>query len=180
MNPSEPPPVLSAPLTSVKFSISLYDLIKCRLWVINHHPFLIGLNIFFSLLIPWRHWNQPELEASSIGVKIFAFLFTAAVVFSFITVLNIVVQILFTLCGKNQGVLGSHEIEIRDDCLVEKTEVNTSSYHWSGFQKFRSSRNFYFLYVAGNIVHYVPKRCFSSNQEARQFEELILNKIRKP
>jgi hypothetical protein len=59
------------------------------------------------------------------------------------------------------------------------TEVNESSYHWSGFQKFRSSRKFFFLYVAGNLVHYVPKRCFSSSQEAKQFEELILSKARK-
>jgi hypothetical protein len=179
MNSPETPQVFNRPITSVTFSISLYDLIKCRLWVINHNRFLIGLNIFFSLFIPWNHWSQPGLEGKSIGEKTFVFVFMAVIVFCFITLLNVLVQILYTVCGKNQGVLGSHEFEIRDACLFEKTEVNESSYNWSGFRKFESSPNFFFLYVAGNLVHYIPKRCFASNMEAQQFQELILSKVRK-
>lgn len=155
----------------------MFDLIKCRLWVINHNRFLLGLNVFLSLFIPWN--DLGHLETRSIGQKIFVFVFTAVIVFCFITVVNVVVQILYTLLGKNQGVLGSHEIEIRSDCLFEKTEVNESTFNWSGFQKIESSPNFFFLYVAGNIVHYIPKRCFASNQEAKQFKELILSKTRK-
>ena len=103
----------------------------------------------------------------------------AVIVFGFISFVNILVQILFTLCGKNQGVLGEHEFEIRDDCLFEKTEVNESTFNWSGFRKMESSPNFFFLYVGGNIVHYIPKRCFATPQEAGQFKELILSKVRK-
>ena len=166
-------------LTSIKFSISLFDLIKCRLWVIHHNAFLVGLNIFFSLLIPFENLGRLRMDLDSAGAVMIAFIVMAVFTFCVLIILNVVVQILFTLVGKNQGVLGDHEIQVREDGIIEKTPTSASSYNWAGFQKFRASPNFFFLYVSGNVVHYVPKRCFASVAEAAQFRELILAKARK-
>jgi len=179
MNPAASPPVLPQTLASIKFSISLFDLIKCRLWVIHHNAFLLGINIFFSLLIPFQNLGRLKADLDSAQAVMITFLIFAVITFCVLITLNVVVQILFTLVGKNQGVLGDHEIQVRDDGLIETTPTSASSYNWAGFQKFRASPNFFFLYVSGNIVHYVPKRCFASVAAAAQFRELILAKARR-
>ena len=179
MSAPETPPVVSQLPQSVRFSFSLFELIKCRLWVINHHKFLLGLTLGFSLLFPLVDLFDPKLGSNPIGAKIFVFIFSAVAMFCFLTFVNAVFQIIFACSAKNRGLVGNHELTISDDCLTESTEFNDSSHRWSGFDKLRSSRNFFFLYVTENNVIYVPKKCFASVQEAKQFEELIQRKIGK-
>ena len=178
MSSPEAPAVLNQP-TSVRFSFSLFDLIKCRLWVLNHHKIVLGIAIFFSLLVPLEDLNDPKMAAHSIGARVFAFVFTALIVFSFITLVNTVLQIILALFAKNKGLVGTHEIELGDDCLTEKTEDNASSHRWSAYHKTGSSKNFLFLYVTDNNVIYVPKRCFSSTQMMEQFVDEIRKKSGK-
>jgi len=179
MNAPESPPVLGQNSNLIKFSFSLVDLIKCRLWVAYHHRLLMGIKLFFCCLFPLVDLNTPKIAQGSLGLKIFVFLSMATIMFCFISLIEIVLQILLACSAKNRGLVGKHELVICDDSLVEKTEFNESAHRWSGFHMLRSSRNYFFLYVTDNIVHYVPKRCFSSTQEAKQFEALILKNANK-
>jgi len=163
----------TTPIT-IKYSITLYDLIKCRLWAMTHNRFMLGIQGFFSLLIPLQVWNEPQFAGQTILVRAIMFLMVFAIMSAFLAVVNMAVQILFVLVSKNRGVLGWHELEIREDGLVERTDINESLCRWTGFHKLRKSRNYFFLYVTDLAVHVVPKRVFSSVQEAAEFEKRIL------
>jgi len=163
----------TTPIT-IKYSITLYDLIKCRLWLAAHSRFLVGLLCIFSLLIPLQVCNESQFSKQTIGVKVIMFFMVFAIISAFLAIVELVIMILFTLVSKNLGLLGRHELEIGEDGLAERTEINESLYRWSGFQKLRKSRNYLFLYVTDHSAHVVPKRAFSSARAAAEFENRIL------
>jgi len=179
MNQSAIPPIMQQPPRTIQFSFSLFDLIKCRLWVIHHHKLLMGMNLFFSLLIPFMDLNDSKLAEHTFAFRGLVFASTAVVAFIFITALNIILQIILAVSAKNRGLVGAHKIEAGEECLTETTEFNASTFRWSGFHKLRESPNYLFLYVAENNVLYVPKGSFSSAEEATQFKEFILRKTSK-
>jgi aspartate/methionine/tyrosine aminotransferase len=86
---------------------------------------------------------------------------------------------LLTLFSANRGLTGEHILQIREEGLSVKTEVNEALYRWPGFDKTRSSGSFFFVFVTDNTVIYVPQRCFGSNQEAKQFKEEIAKRTGK-
>ena len=63
---------------------------------------------------------------------------------------------------KHQGVLGQHELEMRDEGLIERTEFNESLHRWTGFHRVVSSGGYLYIYVTDRNVHVVPKRSFPS------------------
>jgi hypothetical protein len=179
MNQSAIPPVIKEPPRSIQFSFSLFDLIKCRLWVIHHHKLLMGMYLFFSILVPSMNLNDSKLAAHTFGIRAFVFVFTAVIVLFFMSALNIVLQVIMAISAKNRGLVGTHKIEAGDECLTETTEFNASTFRWSGFHKLSESANYLFLYVAENNVLYIPKGSFSSVQAMNDFKNFILQKTRK-
>jgi len=174
MNTQDIPPLITQPQQlSVRFSLDRWDLIRCRLWVIAHNRFVVLLTLAMSLGIPLLNLRDPEIASRSAGFKVFYVVFLAAVMFALMAVIQIAMQFLFMLSNKNRGVLGAHELEIRDEGLVERTDVNESLHRWPGFGKIGRTGSYLFMFVGGNIVHYVPFRCFPSEEEAKRFEDEI-------
>jgi len=99
----------------------------------------------------------------------FYFLITTVLLMILNAVIQVAVHAFWVLANKNRGVIGEHEIEIRDDGLMEKTPFNASLHHWTGFHKIAASRNYLFIFVTDNIVHYIPFRAFASKAEADAF-----------
>ena len=89
------------------------------------------------------------------------------------TLVQVLMQVLWVFLNKNRGVLGNHDLEIRDEGLVERTNINESMFRWSGLHKLGRSRNYLFIYVTENQAHFVPLRCFSSDEEAKSFQDEI-------
>jgi hypothetical protein len=179
MNQPAIPPIIQEPSRSIQFSFSLYDLIKCRLWVIHHHKLLMGMYLFFSILVPLMDLNDSKLAEQTFAVRALVFAFTAVVVLFFMSALNIVLQVIMAISAKNRGLVGVHKIEAGDECLTETTEFNAATFRWAGFHKLSESANYLFLYVAENNVLYIPKGSFSSIQVMNDFKDFILRKTRK-
>jgi hypothetical protein len=146
--------------------------------VVAHNRFLLGLTLLFTLGIPLLHLRDPEISSRSVGFKVFYVIFLCALVFTFMAVLQVVFQVFWTFLNKNRGVLGVHELEIRNEGLAERTDVNESMHRWSGFHKISRTRRFLFIFVTDNIVHYVPVRCFPSNEDAKRFQDEIQRRWR--
>ncbi len=179
MNQSAIPPIIKEPSRSIEFSFSLFDLIKCRLWVIHHHKLLMGMYLVFSVLVPLMDLNDSKLAEHTIVFRVLVFASTAIVALVFMAALNIVLQVIMAVSAKNRGLVGAHKIEAGDECLTETTEFNASTFRWSGFHKLSESTNYLFLYVAENNVIYVPKGSFPSVQEMNDFRDFILRRTGK-
>jgi len=173
MNQPAIPPLLSNQGLKVRFSLNRWDLIQCRLWVVSYNRFLVLVSVAVCLVIPLTNLSDPQIWSRSVGFKIFYVVVLAGVMFVLMSMFQVAFQFVWMVVNKNRGVLGEHEIEIRDEGLVERTDVNESTHRWSGFHKIKRTSKFLFIFVTDNIVHYVPMRCFSSNEDARRFQEEI-------
>jgi len=80
---------------------------------------------------------------------------------------------------KYRGFLGDHELEIRDEGLVERTDVNESIHRWAGFHKLVTTGRYLYIYVTDHNVHIVPRRYFASEQDQRAFRDEIETHIKK-
>jgi prepilin-type processing-associated H-X9-DG protein len=163
-----PPPVLP-PNTKVRFNISRQDLLLCRLHVLTQNKFILGMILVVSLFIPLTKMNQHQDAQPRINPVLF-FVIYFLLMLAFMILLQVVVQVAFLFSSKNQGVLGEHEMELRDDAIVERSTVSELVHRWPGFRKMRCGGGFIFLYVDGNVVYYVPLRAFPTTQAADQFK----------
>lgn len=166
-NPNIPPLIQQSKGLSVKFSIGKWDLVRCRMWVIFHHRFILLLLLACSALVGFQ--TAFGLSTLPVAGRLVCGVLAAAFMFCFLACFQFAVQCLWAIVRPNRGVLGMHEFEIRDDGLFEKTDVNESLHRWSGFQKIGSTRNFLFIFVTDNIVHYFPWKAFASDQDAQRF-----------
>jgi hypothetical protein len=175
MNPPPIPPLLSQSQGSIIcFSLDRWDVFRCRLWIMAYNRFLIILSLGLSLGIPLLNLRDPEIASRSVGFRLFYIVvFTTGLTFGIMVALQVLVQLVWLMLQKNRGVLGAHELEIHDQGLTERTDVNESMHRWSGFHKVSSTRRYLFVYVTENIMHYIPKRCFPSSGEAKKFKDEI-------
>jgi hypothetical protein len=71
-----------------------------------------------------------------------------------------------------KGQLGSHKISLNDEGLVESTAVGESRTSWAGVDRVEQNREYIFIYTSPAGAHIIPKRAFSSLQEAECFYEI--------
>lgn len=174
MSPPPVPPVLKPNQgLVVRFILNRWDLIQCRLWVVSHNRFLFLFTVVACLGISLINLRDPQIWSRSVGFKVIYIVFVSGVAFTVMALFQVAFQFLWMLLNKNRGVLGRHEIEIRDEGLIERTDVNESTHRWSGFHKVKRTRKFLFIFVTDNIVHYVPVRSFPSNEDAIRFQNEI-------
>jgi hypothetical protein len=71
-----------------------------------------------------------------------------------------------------RGQLGGHKISLKETGLVESTAVGESRTSWAGVHRIEQDQDYIFIYTAPNAAHMIPKRAFSSLQEAEAFYQL--------
>jgi hypothetical protein len=137
--------------------------------LIAHNRFLLLLTAGLSLTLPLFHMAEPGVASRAIGFKIIYIVVFALIMFSVIAVSQILIQIPLLFLNKNRGDLGEHTFEIREEGLHEITNDSDSLHRWSGVHRMGTTGRFIFIFVAGNIVLYVPMRCFVSVSQANDF-----------
>lgn len=113
-----------------------------------------ALLIVGSLVIPTNEDVSCPLIVG--GAIVFVGLFS--VVFSYIFPASMDRQIrrLYKE-GANKGVIGRHELEIDDDGLVERTEVNETRQSWRGVERIAETDEHAFIYISSMAAHVIPK-----------------------
>lgn len=71
--------------------------------------------------------------------------------------------------GVRKGILCEHTMEIDSQGLREITSVNNSFESWETISSIEQDSKYIYVYVQLKGVHTIPKRCFSSEQEASDF-----------
>ena len=69
----------------------------------------------------------------------------------------------------NQGQLGVHKITLNESGVVERTVVGESHTTWAGVHRIEQDRDYIFIYTQAHAAHVIPKRGFSSAQQAEAF-----------
>ena len=58
----------------------------------------------------------------------------------------------------HRGVLGAHTLEITENGLIERTDVNETLHRWPGISRVVSLFGYLFIYIGENNAHQIPRR----------------------
>ena len=67
---------------------------------------------------------------------------------------------------KQRGVICEHVLEITDEGLVERTEMNRTLHTWSSICRIMNIFGYLFVYVGDQNSHQIPRRCIPPEQMA--------------
>jgi hypothetical protein len=180
MTPPPIPPVVDAPRRmTVKYSLARPDILRWQFYLLIRNRVLIAFGLIVSLALVWQALSTPELAARSTGFKIIYALFFTAAMFCIVGSVTMAMMLCMVMFKTYRGFLGDHELEIRDEGLVERTDVNESIHRWVGFHKLVTTGRYLYIYVTDNNVHIVPRRYFASEQGQRAFRDEIERHIKK-
>jgi YcxB-like protein len=164
------PPVLEAELHKrIQYSLTRWDIFRWNIYVLARSRFLIGFGLLSSAGLIWNDLHSPDLAGKSAGFKIFYAIFLTMALFGVVGVGMMIMMLSLVFFKKHRGLLCRHELEIRDDGLLERTEVNESLHRWPGFHKIATTGNYLYIYVTDNNVHVVPRRAFPSDADLIAF-----------
>ena len=174
MTPTPIPPVIDSPQVGrLKYSITRGDVLRWYFYLFLHNRVLILFISVVGLFLAWNDLRRPEFAAYSIAAKTLYALFFIAINLCFVGFATMMTMWLTIMFKKLQGLLGEHELEIRDDGIVERTNINESVHRWAGFHKIITTRRYLYIYVTDHNVHIVPRRSFASEQEEKAFRNEI-------
>lgn len=167
--PPLPPVGYAGQSKTVKYSLTRADLLRWQLYLLCRNRVITILIVVLSLGLAWNDCRQPAFAAYSLGAKILYAIFLMGFMFCFVGGMTMLAMWITVMSKKYGGLLGEHELEIRDDGLVERTTINESVHRWAGFHKIVVRRRYLYIYVTDNNVHIVPRRFFASPQAEREF-----------
>lgn len=176
---NDTPPILKTPNPlTVKFTLNRWDLFRLNLRVSLRNRIVILFGLVIALGMSWLIMSAPELAAYPLGLRIVTLLALTALQLLGMMLIQLTFLALYIGLKKYPGILCEHELEIRDDGLVERTSVNESLHRWAGFQKVVSNNSYLYIYVTNVMIHLVPKRYFTSEHEAQSFQHEIEKRIK--
>ena len=70
---------------------------------------------------------------------------------------------------KNRGLICEHTITLTDEALIEATSVNEGKNLWKGIYQIKDDRDYIYVFITHNNAHVIPKRAFSTQEEASRF-----------
>jgi len=78
--------------------------------------------------------------------------------------------------AKGGSVLGKHKFRISDEGLWSSIESGESLLKWKGIQSIETTKKYIFVFVDTHMAHVIPKRCFKSEEESKQFLDILESK----
>jgi len=177
--PPPPPPVPSAtPRLSITYTVTRGDMLRWHFYVLCRNRVLIVIVTAASLFVAWRDLQLPEMAKFPLAPKILYALFITALMFCFVGTATMATMWLSTRFKKLKGVLGEHTLEIRDDGLAERTDVNEALIRWTGIHKLVQTGRHLIIYVTETNVYLVPRKYFASLAEEKQFRAEIEKRMK--
>lgn len=79
--------------------------------------------------------------------------------------------------GKNQSVVGTHNLEISEDEIVDRSEQSEAKTPFSDVENILEDKDHIFIYVNANSAHIIPRRIFENNEKKNEFLTLLRDKV---
>jgi hypothetical protein len=79
---------------------------------------------------------------------------------------------------RNPRLFEMRTVTFSDEGLKsERATTGTVEAKWSGFEKFKETRNLFLTYQTKDVIGIVPKRAFSNPEDIAQFRNLLASKL---
>jgi len=157
------PPLAAESHLTIEYDIRKIDLFAAHISVVLRSRLLMLLVAILPTFTIWSTLTSPEVKSQPTAVKVLtaiAIYLAFFALFFFLQTLWALGNILFR---KHRGVLGRHTLQITDEGLIERTDVNEAIHKWPGMHKIVSGPKYLYIYVTETNAHMVPKRYFTSH-----------------
>jgi len=146
----------------IQYDNTLDDLIAFQEFHIAHSPMVqksLALNRWASaflvlLMLSLLGWSEQDWLLPAIGLvgAVITFFLTAQIQRR--TMRSQLAKMYRE--GSNKGTLGPHELEIKDEGLVERSEFGEQKTTWQAVERIASTDKHTFLYVGSLMAHVIP------------------------
>lgn len=165
-----PPKIEAAEQVTVRYSLGRGDIFRAHLHQLMRNRVLVTIFVLLAVGMACLQLKEPHISGHSAAFKVFFVTLFSFVVFTIVTCVQIVLLFCLVLFRKQRGLLGEHELQIREEGLWERTDVNETLNRWVGFHKVYRMGGLLFVYVTDTQLHIVPRRSFSSEELCRSFQ----------
>lgn len=119
-----------------------------------------NLVIILGLLgcfIAYLSFTGESTEGKDITFKALYAVSSTLIAFSFGGAAGLLFLTINTLSKKQKGIVGIHELSIKEEGIEEVSEFNTSLHKWTGMRGITELKKMYLLYVTESSAHVIPK-----------------------
>ncbi|CAG9610398.1 YcxB family protein [Pseudoneobacillus rhizosphaerae] len=71
--------------------------------------------------------------------------------------------------GRNENILGQHQMVLNDEGIVDKTTKGETKVAWSGINELKENDQYFYLYNSALSGYILPKREFENIEEIRNY-----------
>jgi len=113
----------------------------------------ICMTVIYVILITLLYVIQLTILASCLLVGI-----TFGILFGYISLKRRLKQF-----AQQPGFIGEHSIEIKQEGIFEKTDVNEGFHNWKAITSIKENKKYVFLYIGLIGAHVIPKSAFANS-----------------
>jgi hypothetical protein len=152
-------------MMQIRYNVTIEDLVVFNRFHCRNSPaikrskwtsilFVCVTIIIGSLVIPLD--DEVSRPIVIVAAVVFAVLFAVIFNWRYLVALDRQARRIYRE-GNNKGAFGEHELEIDDDGLVERTEVNENRYAWRGVERIIETDSHAFIYISALLAHVIPR-----------------------
>jgi hypothetical protein len=81
--------------------------------------------------------------------------------------------------SRNPRLFGKRTVTFDDEGLKSDSDLAHVEIKWSGFEKFKETKNLFLIYQTKDVAGITPKRAFPNPEAVEQFRNLLAPKVRR-
>lgn len=151
----------------VKADITREDYWNFNKYAIFNVPYVRTTFILSALILPIVVLVIELLKNLSPSVIVVSMPVSTAA--GFLLMIYITKKQAMGLPDKKEGLIGEHIFEIGKSGFKEITSVSRGSVSWNGVKSIMENEEYIFIFKDKMMGHIIPKRAFSSPEEAKEF-----------
>ncbi|GAB5441075.1 MAG: hypothetical protein Fues2KO_14240 [Fuerstiella sp.] len=149
----------------IKYDVTIDDVVAFNRYHSKHSPTIKRTKRFCSaigviaicIIVPLISPIEDFVWSAKLALTAFAAV-TFYVAFQLLFVRSLDKQVIRLVReGSTAGIIGSHELEITEETLTERTDSNTTSARWQGIADIAETETHVFFYQSALLAHVVPK-----------------------
>ena len=165
----------TAPVAAISYRLKRGDVFWGMLHAVARNRFNLVFYFVLAGVMSSLAFTDAALRQETIAYKTIYLLLSVIFTLCLASIAMIVFALAMAFMRPLRGIVGAHCIELRDDGILESTDINQSLHRWSGIRRIRRTGAYLQIYVTDFMYHSIPISAFQSPHDADAF----LNKIRR-
>jgi hypothetical protein len=128
---------------------------------------LSSVFLTFIVVMVWPRWSSTERVVFFITLSLF---WIVGFPFYYRWAIKRNAKKIYA-ASKSKGILGEHQLTVEPNGIATWSPANESKIAWYGVERIESDDQYIYIYTSPLQAHVIPKRAFSSVEEAKSFLE---------